>query len=177
MKTSQNSTNNLHNSSPSINILWSEKLCVLARNKSIIISSFILFFYINGCFRLKTSPLSIKLLSPMKHHLIWIRIEICTDQAMFINQNSSKQIRLWILMLEQQRMKFLTLRNDNPYYRLWTNSTHLKLKCLNDGFAHLNTAFGFIRHQFIFLSNVDYFKIFYLSHTQLYSEYITSSEM
>ncbi len=72
LKTSQWSTNNPHHSSPSINILWSEKLHVCKK---------------------QTHHYSLILLSPVKKsHLVWIRREICTDQALFTSQNGPKQL-------------------------------------------------------------------------------------
>ncbi len=84
----KNITSNPHHSSPSVNILRSQKLFV--RNKSIIK----MFITSNRC--LNMSPLSIIMLPQWKSCLVWIRIEICTVQAPIINKNSSKQICVWI---------------------------------------------------------------------------------
>ncbi len=54
-------------------------------------------FNFNHCFWLKYESIFITELPPVKKWSeVWIRREICTDQAAFTNQNSSKQICVWI---------------------------------------------------------------------------------
>ncbi len=100
------------------NILWSEKLWVLTSKH---------------CFWLNLSIIS---LSPVKSCLVWIRREICIDQAPFTREYGCKQIYEWILLC--------------CYYGLWTHilvrSDSLKLKTLrlSDGFVFYKyTAFCF----------------------------------
>ncbi len=49
--------------------------------------------------------------------LVWIRSKICTDQAAFTRQNSSKQICGWILMRETTADALYHWRKS--YYGLW----------------------------------------------------------
>ncbi len=63
------------------------------------------FLTSNHCFQLKYESYinNIAFSSERKSHLIWIRREIHTDQALFTNQNSSKQECWWILMWEDNK--------------------------------------------------------------------------
>ncbi len=78
------------------------------------------------------SPLSIILLSPVKKkksHLIWIKREVCMDQAPF---SSPKQthILVYFNVRRQQGMDFWR----KSYCGLWTGIlVGLKIKSLNDG--------------------------------------------
>ncbi len=71
------------------------------------------------------SPVSIILLSAVKSCLIWIRREICTDQARFTSENSSKQMDL------KWEMDLFTGRSITTDYRhVFIRSDGLKLKHL-----------------------------------------------
>ncbi len=71
------------------------KGCMFVRNKSIIKD----ILTSNRCFWLKWVHNN----TSSRSHLIWIRREICTDQAQFTSKNSSKQICGWILIWEDNR--------------------------------------------------------------------------
>ncbi len=60
---------------------------------------------------------SIICLLQWKSSLIWIKREICTDQAPFIRQNSSKPIYRWILIWENNRGLLHWIKR----YGLWTH--------------------------------------------------------
>ncbi len=76
-----------------------------------------------ACFKLQNCCFWIKYKSIIrflqwKCVLIWIRREICSDQAPFKSQNSSKQIRGWILMWETTGDGIFHWKMH--YYGLWT---------------------------------------------------------
>ncbi len=78
--------NNPHDSSPSVNILLSEKLLVCTKQ----IHHEDIFLLQTIPFGSNMSPLSIILFSPVKNGLIQIKGEICANQALFTSENSPK---------------------------------------------------------------------------------------
>ncbi len=125
-------------SSPSVNILWSEKL-VFLRNKSIIK----MFLTSNCCFRVKYESIIhniVKVVSSEsgeKYAQIKHRLQAKTVQNCFT------QICWVILMWEDIRGWTFSLKE--ALYELWTciliRSDGLKLKCLNEGFVSYKHSF------------------------------------
>ncbi len=87
------------------------KSCVFVINKSVIKT-----FLALNCFQLKycMSPLSIIFIFQWKSSIVWIRREICTDEAPFalkLVQKRSSQICGWSLMWEDKKWWLFHCRN------------------------------------------------------------------
>ncbi len=97
-------------SSPSINVLWSEKLYDC--NKKFTITKLTSqVFYPQYCFH------------QWKESLVWIRRETCTDQAQFTRENSPKLFQTNMLVdfdVREQQMDLSTGGSVIMDYGLWT---------------------------------------------------------
>ncbi len=124
---------------------WEDKSWVFVRNKFIIKA----FCNFKRLFPAKyASIIHNNAFSVAGSHFVWIRREICTDQAQFTSENSSKQICGWILMWETAG-DGLVIMDGNiimDYGLILAGSNTLKLKHLNDGFvSYKHTTLVFSR--------------------------------
>ncbi len=126
---------------------WEAKSCVFVRNKSIIKA----FLTSNHYFRLKYKSFIYNI--AFTSCLVWIRTEICTDQAPFTSNNSPKLICGRILKQETTGDGLFQCRKR--YYGLWiilerNNTFDVK----NNGFFSYKR--NFTRCQLMDWGGVDY---------------------
>ncbi len=93
----------------------------------------------------------------MKSHLVWIRREICTDQALFTSDNNHKSnCEFWC----EKKIGDGVFHWRKHHYELWTSiftrNNDLKLKCLNYLFGYFFYYTFFTNMQLLTLRKVNW---------------------